>query len=285
MKKVVLIALSLIVCLSSFSQEDEMRIENEKNDTTNIRLRKKTIKIIEDEDDGETYIFVKRNRFHKPWTWRKKDDFRGSWSGFSFGYSNFVDSDFSLSRKANEKYMDLNTGKSWSFNINIAQYGIDLIGDKFGLVTGIGLEWSYYRFDNDNSIQKNPTTSVIEERILNPDWNIQKSKLSTTYAVVPLLLELHSSSYKSKSFVINAGLIGAVKLGSNTKVVYRSSGNKNKDKIRDDYNLSTFRYGVHARVGFNDCLLYATYYLSPLFEKNKGSKLYPISVGLAFSID
>ncbi|MFC2103825.1 outer membrane beta-barrel protein [Bacteroidota bacterium] len=292
MKKITLILATLVLALSVFGQDpnvDEIKkeLEEQKNDTTNIRFKRKTVKIIE--DDGETQIFVKKHKKDDwDWFWDDEDKFKGSWSGFSMGLSNFVDKDFSLSRDATEQYMDLNTGKSWNMNVNFAQYSVNFIGDKFGLVTGLGIEWNFYRFDNDNSVQENTTTGIIEEvdlSIVQPTWNIEKSKLSTTYATIPLLLEIHSSLYSHSGVVFSAGAIGGVKLGSNTKIVYKENGDKNKDKTKDDFNLSPFRYGVHARIGVGDWMIYGTYYFTPLFEKDKGPELYPISVGFALSFE
>jgi hypothetical protein len=184
--------------------------------------------------------------------------------------------------------MDLNTGKSWNMNVNFAQYSINFVNNKFGLVTGLGIEWNYYRFDNDNSVQENTTTGIIENRDLAvdyPTWNIEKSKLSTTYATIPLLLEVHSSAYQHSGVTFSAGLIGGLKLGSNTKIVYKENGDKKKDKTKDDFNLSPFRYGVHARLGVGDWMIYGTYYFTPLFESNKGPELFPISVGFALSFE
>jgi len=295
MKKLTLILVTLIITLSVFGQEepnvDEMKkeLKAEKDDTTNIRFKRKTVKIIE--DNGETQIFVKKHRRDNDmdWFWDEDGDrFKGSWSGFSMGLSNFVDKDFSLSRDAGEQFMDLNTGKSWNMNVNFAQYSINFANNKFGLVTGLGIEWNYYRFDNDNSVQVDPATGQIEEidlSVTQPNWNIEKSKLSTTYATLPLLLEFHSSSYQHNGVIFSAGAIGGVKLGSNTKVVYKENGDKNKDKTKDDFNLSPFRYGVHARIGVGDWMIYGTYYFTSLFEKNKGPELYPISVGFALSFE
>ena len=262
-------------------------LQKQKNDTTNIRFKRKTVKIVE--DDGETQIYVKKHKKDDwDWFWDDDDRFKGSWSGFSMGLSNFVDKNFSLSRDAAEQYMDLNTGKSWNMNVNFAQYSINLVNDKFGLVTGLGIEWNYYRFDNDNSIQENQATGVIEEvdlSVVEPTWNIEKSKLSTTYATLPILFEVHTSSSQSRGVVFSAGAIGGLKLGSNTKIVYKENGDKNKEKTKDDFNLAPFRYGVHARIGVGDWLIYGTYYFTSLFEKDKGPELYPISVGFALSFE
>ena len=292
MKKITLIIASLIIALSIFGQNepntDEMKKElsGQKGDTTNIRFKRKTVKIVEDNDETQIYV-KKHDKDDWDWFWDDDEGFKGSWSGFSMGLSNFVDKNFSLSRNATEQYMDLNTGKSWNMNVNFAQYSINFVNDQFGLVTGLGLEWNYYRFDNDNSVQKD-ANGIIEEvdlSVTEPTWNIEKSKLSTTYATLPILLEVHTSKSQSKGVVFSAGAIGGLKLGSNTKIVYKENGDKNKEKTKDDFNMSPFRYGVHARIGVGDWLIYGTYYFTSLFEKNKGPELYPISVGIALSFE
>lgn len=295
MKNIVIIMISLLIALNGFAQEsetnlDEMKseLQNKKTDTTNIRFKRKTVKIVE--DDGETQIYVKKHKKDDwQWFWDGNDRFKGSWSGFSVGASNLVNENFSFTRSGDDQFMDLNTGKSWNMNLNFAQYSLNLVDNKLGLVTGLGLEWNYYRFDGDNTIIENSTTGEIEPLDLTvapyDNWNIEKSKLSTTYATLPLLLEVHTSSSQHKGIVFAAGAIGGLKLGSNTKVVYKENGDKNKDKTKDDFNLSPFRYGVHARIGVGDWLVYGTYYFTSLFEKNKGPELYPISIGIALSFE
>ncbi|MFP4023605.1 MAG: outer membrane beta-barrel protein [Thiohalospira sp.] len=292
MKKSVLLFVILIFTLGVVAQENNTEVDTmkkelkeKKNDTTNIRLKRKTVKIIEDDDEGETKIYVKKH--HKEdweYFWDDSGRFKGSWSGFSMGLSNFVDKYFSISRSGDNEFMDLNTGKSWNMNINFAQYSINLANNQFGLVTGLGLEFNYYRFDRDNSIQKD-IDGVIVNQDLPVTWNVEKSKLSTTYATLPILIEVHTSSSQHKGIVFAAGVIGGAKLGSNTKVVYKENSDRKKDKVRNDYSLNPFRYGVTARLGVGDWLVYGTYYISPLFEKDKGPELYPISVGLALSFE
>jgi hypothetical protein len=290
MKKITLLLFSLIITLGIYAQEPDstlVEIKEELNndtDTTNIRFKRKTVKIIDEND--ETKILVKKNK-DSDWEFWNEDEarFQGSWSGFSMGLSNYMNKDFSLSRNATDEFMDLNTGKSWNMNLNFAQYSINLINNKFGLVTGLGLEWNYYRFDNNNTIQKDANGVIITDTTSYAGLSVDKSKLSTTYATVPLLLEWHSSSNQDRGIVIAAGVIGGVKLGSNTKIVYKENGDTNKDKKRDDYNLSPFKYGVTARIGVGDWLVYGTYYLTSLFEKDKGPELYPFSIGIALSFE
>jgi len=294
MKKSLLVLFILFFTLSLAAQESDPEVKTmkkelkeQKEDTTKILLKRKTVKIIEDEDEGETRIYVKKHHKDDWEFFTDRTDFRGSWTGISFGLSNFVNKDYSISRAAGDEFMDLNTGKSWNLNFNFAQYSVNLINNKFGLVTGLGLEINYYRFDNRNTIQEDPAGVIISEN-LPIEWNIEKSKFVTTYATLPLLLEFHTSSSQREGIVISAGLISGLKLGAKTKIVYEENGDKKKEKTRDDFNLNPFRYGLTARLGVGDVLVYGTYYLNPLFESGKysGSEdLYPISVGIAFSFE
>lgn len=288
MKKNLLTLFIFLFTLSVFAQESDSTLTEMKeelnSDTTNLRFKRKTVKIIEEGDETKILVQKKKEYDWEDWT-SDETRFKGSWSGFSVGMSNYLDKDFSLSRTADNEYMDLNTGKSWNMNLNFAQYSINLINNKFGIVTGLGIEWNYYRFDNNNTIYKDANGVIASDDTSYASVSVVKSKLSTTYAMVPVLLEWHSSASQHKGVVISAGVIGGVKLGSNTKVLYKEEGDENKDKKRDDYNLSPFKYGVTARIGVGDWLIYGNYYLTSLFEKDKGPELYPFSIGIALSFE
>lgn len=267
-------------------QKELVDIE-ENRDTTKIRFGKKGIKIIENDDgtsvevhdvDEETGKFKEKN---------KKQKFNGHWAGFEIGLNNYLDADYSMSRTGENEFMDIHTGRSINVNINFMDYGVGLGTDRIGLLTGMGLEFSNYYFDNNNNIVKNPVTGEINELNYNIyDINLTKSKLTTTYLTVPVILEAQIGGAKrSKRLHVSVGAIGALKIGSHTKVVYREHGSKQKDKNRSDFNLSALRYGATARIGYQALNLYANYYLTPLFEKDKGPELYPFNIGLAVHFD
>lgn len=251
-------------------------------DTTRIKIGKKEVSIFD--VDEETEIRVKtiegsdasdemKSRMSKV---RK---FRGHWAGFEVGFNNYVNSDFSTSLDPSMGFMELRASKSLNININFLQYNLKLVGDKIGLVTGMGLEFNDYRFSNNTSIVRD--AGAITEVDLSA-LNIEKTKLSASYLNIPLLLEFQTPQIsRNRRVHMSAGLIGGVKLTSHTKFVYRDSGKKYKDKVKDDFYLSPFRYGVTFRAGYRHLNLYANYYLTPMFENNKGPELYPFSIGLS----
>ncbi len=255
-------------------------------DTTKIRIGKREIVIVE--KGGTTSIEIPetgdKHTFDsdkdKNFTYKRKARFKGHWAGFEWGFNGLMDADQSINMQDDLKYLELKQGRSWNFNLNFMQYSFGFGTDKVGLVTGLGLEFNNYHFRNPTSIKVEDGVTVVNNSYaLDPNKIVTKSKLSTTYFTAPLLLEFQiPTSYKHRIY-FSAGVVGGVKIGSNTKVVYEGT-NKGKDKVRDDYNLSPFRYGLTARVGYRKLSLFATYYPVQLFEENKGDEIYPFAIGL-----
>ena len=226
-----------------------------------MRIRQKMF----DEDEG-------RNK-------KSRKSFNGHWKGLELGMNNYLTSDYSLTLPAEAQFMELNTGQSWCVNLNMLQYDIGFGTDKVGLVTGMGLEFNNYRFDGENSIVKDPVTNEIVSLDYGATTYIEKTKLATSYLTVPLLLEFQIPVSGHKRIHISGGVIGGLKIGSHTKVLYKEDGSKQKDKINDDFNLSPLRYGFTARIGYRALKIFATYNLTPLFETGQVPELYPVSIG------
>jgi hypothetical protein len=298
---------TLLVCFCIFNvaqaQEDTLK-KVSRRDTTRITLGKKEIRIVETDEGTDIKVRKKDESESKDksqditeqdnknfdWGWKSKrsNRFRGHWDGISFGYNGFLNKDHGTSLSTPENsFMSLNNNPSKSININahFCQVSQPLIGRRFGLVTGLGIEFNNYFFENNNTIVKD-SAGVIVPVYYDP-IQLDKSKLALVYFTIPLMLEwqLPANSNGNKRLWISAGVTGSIKLNSHTKVVYRKNGDKQKDKNRDDFNISALRYGFTGKVGYSHFYVYGNYYPVQLFEKNMGPELYPFSVGIGFHID
>ena len=251
-----------------------------------IRFGRRGLEIIE--TPGGTRL--KWNKYNDEYYDRHEDEadkrrrnrrrFTPHWAAFEIGMNNFLTPDYSMSLPAELSYMDLNTGKSFNVNINFAQLGIGLTR-YFGIATGLGLEFNDYKFEGNNNITKNDDGEIIP--LYAPDnISYEKSKLSTTYLTMPLMLEAQMPVRYGRTVNIAAGAIGGVKLGSHSKVVYYDGG-KQKIKEKDDFSLSVLRYGPTVRLGYESFQVYATYYMNGLFIENKGPELYPFQLGISIA--
>lgn len=257
--------------------KNEIFIIEGNGDTTKVQLGKKGMSIVEGEDGYKIDIVEmdedkddsKENKESKSNT--KK--FKPHYAGFEVGLNNFLNPDYTLHTGT---FMNLNTAKSWNYNLNFLEYGIGLGTSYVGIVSGMGIEWSNYVFDANNSIEEADNGDIISRPAPYP--GISKSKLSMTYLTAPLLLEFQIPAGK-KRVHISAGLIGGVKLGSKTKIKYLDGG-KQKEVLKDDFSLSPLRYGATFRIGYRALDIFANYYFSPLFGETASPELHPFSIGL-----
>jgi len=276
--------------------QDRVIIENDQ-DELSVKMGNRKITILESLEAGEPRIQMEKygkkkeiDELEKYHTYNYEDiederaemrsRFKGHWAGFEFGFNNYVVSDYSLTLPESIDYMSLHSGKSHNLNFNVAQTSLGL-ARRIGFVTGLGFNWNNYRFDGNNNIMKSET-GVIER--YDPEALLKKSKFSTLYLTLPVILEFQIPA-DHNHLNLAAGLIGAVKLYSYSKMVFDDG-----DKVRseDDFSLNMLRYGVTARIGYENLQVYSTYYITPLFQTGKGPggvDLFPFEIGLAFTID
>jgi hypothetical protein len=282
--KITLLAIAVFLSFSDgYSQVDSTTTQVKREDTTRIALGKKEIVIIHglSKTDAQVRIKDREDNKDEKTSW-KSGGFKGHWSGIELGLNNYLNKDYSIGPKSSDEYMSLNSSRSIQFNLNFVQHSFGIAGNRFGMVTGMGLEFFNYFFRHNNTIETD-AQGVIFPRYFDP-IDLEKSKLTMTYLTVPILFEFQFPGELSNShrLRISVGVIGGLKLGSHTKVVYQVNGDKKKDKNHDDFSINPFRYGFTARVGYKHINIYSDFYPVPLFEKGKGPVLYPFSVGIAF---
>ncbi len=237
-------------------------------DTTIVRIGKKDVKVID--HNGGTQILWGKDKQKKD----RSNKFNGHWEGIEFGFNGFDKADYSAYNVSD--FMELNQGKSMEFSFNFYELNIGLAKSYVGLVSGMGLSFNSYRFENPYTIEKGLNRT---EPVLLDQENLAKTKLAISYLNVPLLLEFQIPVNQNEGrLFVNAGLIGGVKIGSHTKVKYGDD----KVKDRSGFNMNSFKYAATARVGYKDISLFATYSLNPLFQTGKGPELTPFTIGISF---
>lgn len=273
-----LLLATLFLASSTFAQADSAKNNFRKEDTTRVSLGAKELVIIHKDRDTRMQI---NDRDSEKSGWRS-GGFKGHWTGLELGLNNYLNKDYGMGPKNADEFMSLNSSRSINVNINFAQHSFGIVGNRFGMVTGLGFEFYNYFFRHNNTIVTD-AQGIIVPSYYDP-MRVDKSKLTMSYLTVPILFEFQFPGELSHSrrLRISVGVIGGLKLGSHTKAVYYVDGNKKKDKNHDDFSINPFRYGFTARVGYKHINIFTDFYPVPLFEKGKGPELYPISIGIAF---
>ena len=248
-------------------------------DTVKIRVGRKTIVVAEGHHGSSIKYDKLDDEEYKHWTGHEPK-FKGHWAFFEMGVNSFANVDYSdyfaysgASNYYDPKFMDINHNKSMEVNINLfkVSFGLQKKENNIGFVTGLGLNFNDYRFSNYNTI-KIMNGYIVPTPI--SGQNLQKTKLSTGYLTVPMLLEFQLP--RESGLWLSVGVIGGLKMGSHTKV--KIDGNKTKD--HSDFNINPFRGGGTARLGYKGFNIFGTYYFTQFFRDNRGPRMNPFTIGL-----
>ncbi len=261
-------------------ETDTVKVRPSKTDTTSISIGNRQILIID--KDGKTDISIYDRTEHDPERInRRTGRFRGNWRGLELGLNNYVNKDFSLSLGPEDDFMELRAARSRNINLNILQYNLTVSDNNIGFVTGLGFEFNNYRFSNNVSITKE-NREIVPVDYDEAGIDLDRTRFRAIYLNVPLLFEIQTNHpRRSHRAYVSAGVIGGVNIGSGTRVVYKDNSSRGRERVRDDFYLSPFRYGLSIRTGYRSLNLYANYYPTPLFQKNKGPELFPFAVGFS----
>ena len=254
-------------------------ITDDWGDTTEIRLGRRTFKVIE--GNNGTYVKVDKEVKKKNWG----GSFNAHWAGLEVGMNIFQNSDYSIYKgteyeEFGEVY-DLRSGKSLSWNINFAEFAFKNKRKTFAVVTGMGISFNDYAFDLPVTIEKEDGHGmIIPVNIKQDNSSVKKSKLHVNYLTAPLLLEVKTPLRMGNSrLYLAGGVIGGLYIGSHTKYKYH---NNNKEKSKSNYHINQWKYDVTGRIGFGDISVFANYSMTSLFKDGKGPEIYPLMIGISF---
>ena len=276
MKTFTLITTFIMFAISTMAQTSSTK---QIKDTTYLKVGGKQIIIIENRHSNPKMYYSHEcndtSNVHVSFSWDKRFD--AHYAGIEFGINNFLNKDFEMQVPEDGKYMELDDSKSIEFNLNLVDVSIPIVKKRLGLVTGLGLGWNNYKFNNKQLVLQNDGDSIYA--VLDTETKYSKNKLSALYMNVPLMLEFQQPVGNKKLWIAVGGYAG-VKLGSNLKLITNDGA---KTKNRKDYHLNTLRYGLRAQVGFDNFGVYCNYSLATLFKKDKGPELYPLSLGVSLA--
>ncbi len=237
------------------------------NDYTKIGIGNHDLEI---DDDGNVKL-KKKEKVRK---------FDGHWGGFDLGINGLLDADNSLNVVKGYEYLDLKMEKSINVAINVYEQNFNIIGNKFGMTTGLGLEWNNYRFQN-RAIIETLDDSLTGYIATDNDRSYLKSKLVTSYLTLPVMFEFQTNSKsKANSFHVGVGVLSGLRIGTHTKLK-TENGRGDSDKQFGSTAMNPFKLDLMARLGWGKLNLYGKYSLISLFKENRGPELYPFSVGLS----
>ena len=224
--------------------------------------------------DGEVIVSDTNEKGDK----KGKGDNVSHWAGIRIGVNGYTNGDKGLPLVGSDQNLELDYGRSVSWDLNLFEKDFRLYKQYVELVTGLGMHFANYTFTSKYVTLNNtsPFTYNTDSTV-----NLSKNKLKATYITAPLMLGFSTNKDEDKAFRLAFGGQVSWRISSRLKQEYTSGGEIYKPRVRSDYNLTPFLFHAIASVGCGPINIYANYGLNPLFQSNQtANKLMPFDMGL-----
>ena len=210
-----------------------------------------------------------------------KPRYEAHWAGIDIGMNMLMNDEMSTDF-TNHQYWENNIIQSTSIHLNILEYKIPIFKQYLGLTTGFGWHINSYSFKDNYVLFSNDS---IVSASMDEQQEYDQNYLTVHYLSVPLLLDFSTKVKGKNSFYLCAGVVGSVRVGSKTtlKGDY-ANGDKFKNTRRSKFNLNPIAVDATVRAGYNGIGIFASYGLTPLFQKDKTVAIYPLRFGLTLNI-
>jgi len=207
----------------------------------------------DNQGDSDVKVIVERTRKSHP-------IYGITFSRIDLGLVKLIDNgSFTLSD--NNRDFRYRPGKTVNFGFDLLQAGYRF-NDNFRMFLSAGFDWTYIRLRENIDFLENTTPLTWEQSTV----DYSKNRLTSTYLRLPLTFELRSKHYSGLGRLRFAfGPEGGFLLKGTQRF---KSDELGKQKFKDDYNFTQFRYGAFARFGVGSFGIYAKYYFNDLFENS-----------------
>ncbi len=207
----------------------------------------------------------------------RREQYEGHPMVWGMGFNMLRSPDYSMYNEADHGFFELDVARSQRWFITPFHAAVAFNSDAtFGLVSGLGIVWNNYVFDQNITVAR-------VDGLLMPfplDKNYKKTKLTTVSLSVPVELEAQfpSRNAEDRRFFVAGGLLGEVVLGAHTK--YK----KPKHKQKGNLDMTPFQAALSVRAGYGGVSIFCHYYLTSLFENNKGPEMQGVTFGVGFNL-
>ncbi len=249
-------------------------------DTTQIDIGDKTIIVIDanPNDKAETQPSV---TYQEPVKLDKeKKQELTHFAGIDVGFCQLIDAAGSLTRDTATEWLSISTNQSLTWRFNLLEHKFRIYHDYVGVYTGFAISYNSFGLSNNVDLFESEDLGISVTFPDKATRNYTKNKLRTTVLQVPLMLEINARDDINKNFSLAVGAIGGWVTSTITKQKWENELGKFTSRKKDDFLVNPFTIDLSARIGYKKSALFFTYSLTPLFSKNKGAQVYPITIGI-----
>lgn len=250
-------------------------------DTTNITIGDKTIILIDNNPTKQPAVTAPGENTPDPMeTDLELKYIFTHFAGIDVGVCSLLNEQNSTRLDTSAEWLSLNLNRSLSWRINLFEQKFRFYRDYIGLLTGLGLVYNSFGLRNNVDLNYADSIGTFATTIAPEIRDYTKNKLRITSIQIPLMLEFNTGSNANKHAHLALGVQAGWTINSIHKQKWENESGDFTSRRKDNFNINPLSFDLAARVGFNKFSVFMNYSLQPLFEKNLGSNVFPLVVGL-----
>lgn len=247
-----ILAVTALLTVSTFGIAQEIELEEERFDRGNGEVE------VYQNQDRDVRVRIENDRNRKPKNMFSKKDF-----GLYLGLNTF---DQTLRTPELDQWKSRYVALQWRKNHRL------ITGKQVDVALGTGFEFAWNNFMYQDNVELIKDNGVSELYLL--DFEVEKAKLVVNNFNIPVMLQF---GFKESGFRFGVGAYGGVRINSYQTFREFDGG---KERIKGDYNLNRFNYGLMAEAGRGDFRLFVKYDAQPLFNNDNPVNGNAVSFGI-----
>ena len=218
---------------------------------------------------------------------------KGNWSGISFNalsmaqfQGDLENYDATWGAREDLGLITDDAFESFRLSINPFEKRQKLLGEFFGITTGIGFDWLRLGVDPARQLVFNEATSTVMAETINLDaTNIRVNRVNAVYLRVPVLASVHLFRSGGKGLHAEGGLVAGYLLHGKYNREYEQG---TTDYVtEEDFPVAPIQLSARLGVGFGNVSLLGEAALLPFFDESPADSpsMHSFSLGLQIALN
>lgn len=223
---------------------------------------------------------------------KKKIESKGNWSGLSFNALSMAQfqgnlEDYTATWGAREDLGLITDDAFESFRVSINPFERrqKLLGEFFGITTGIGFDWIRLGIAPDRVLGYDEESETVVAYDLQPvSTEVEINRINAVYLRVPLLASVHLFRSGVSGLHAEGGLVAGYLLHGKYNREYKLGATRTVTE--EDFPVSQLQLSARIGVGFGKVSLLGEAALLPFFEENPADSpsMHSFTVGIQLAL-
>ena len=223
---------------------------------------------------------------------KRASETKGNWRGLSFSalsmaqfQGNMEDYNATWGAREDLGLITDDALESFRLSINPFEKRQKLLGEFFGLTTGIGFDWIRLGIATDRVLGYDESTETVEATVLETNAvNVTVNRINAVYLRVPLLASVHLFRTGGSGLHAEGGLVAGYLLHGKYNREFQAGATDTVTE--EDFPISPLQLSARIGVGFGKVSLLGEAALLPFFDENPSDSpsMHCLTVGIQVAL-